>query len=139
MQKKTIKSSYYKNNNNEEIWSEYNRQGQLTYRKEKFNGVENEFFWEFDANGNIVHSKDSWFEYFAEYDNNGNKIYYKDSDGNEWRKEFDENDNELSHNDINVAMLQADGNIPINTRKRQYTNKYNKNGHHIFYVMSVFL
>ena len=131
--KKIIKKSYYKNNNNEEIWSEYNQQGQIVYRKEKLdNGIENEYFFEYDNNGNLTSYKDSTLESYSEYDNNGNKIYYKDSSGVEWEKQFDNNNNEIYHSDIENSTFNNDIVMPAiskPTHLKTYTRKYNKKGH----------
>ncbi len=47
---------------------------------------ENEVWSEYDTNGNLIHLKNSnGYEFWSEYDTNGNLIHHKDSSGGEWR------------------------------------------------------
>ena len=59
-----------------------------------------EIWREYDNNGNLIHCKNSdGFEYWHEYDNNGNLIHSKSSDGYEEWHEYDENGNIIHYKD----------------------------------------
>ena len=73
--------------------SEYNPDGKEVYwKKAGFDGTVTECWYEYDRNGNRIHTKysngdETWYE----YDRNGNCIHKKSSGGDEWWYEYDRN------------------------------------------------
>lgn len=75
----------------EEFFGEYNPQGKLIYAKRIYFGTlksvygeEQEIWYEYDENGNILHSRNSsGSEFWYEYDQKGNQTHEKDSAGHE--------------------------------------------------------
>ena len=72
---------------------EYNPDGkEVYYKKAGYDGTITEKWYEYDRNGNKIHTKNSYGkEEWYEYDRNGNCIYEKDSDGDETWYEYDRN------------------------------------------------
>ena len=80
-----------------ECWYEYDRNGNVIHTKYS-NG--DEIWYEYDRNGKLIHTKDSdGYEWWAEYDRNGKLIHEKDSDGYEWWAEYDRNGNRIYEKD----------------------------------------
>jgi YD repeat-containing protein len=78
-----------------EEWKEYDANGNLIHYK---NSNGEEYWIEYDANGNSIHHKDSnEFEEWKEYDANGNLIHCKNSFGDEYWMEYDANGNLIHH------------------------------------------
>ncbi len=72
----------YKDPNENEVWSEYDTNGNLIH----YNSDGYEEWKEYDTNGNLIHyKKHNGYEEWKEYDTNGNLIHHKDSSGGEWR------------------------------------------------------
>ena len=47
--------------------------------------MDSEQWWEYNANGNMIHYKDNCgYEKWCEYDTNGNKIHSQDNQGFEY-------------------------------------------------------
>ena len=87
-----IKAGEYKviidNNGNQ---STYDANGNLIHYKDT-NGYG--FWYAFDVNGNQIHYKNSTgYESWRDYDANGNEIHYKNSTGNESWADYDANGN----------------------------------------------
>jgi YD repeat-containing protein len=82
------------------IIKEYDANGNLVHSKD-FKGFEE--WTEFDSNNKIIHHKNSeGYEYWIEYDNN-NLIHYKNSTGNEYWQDFDKN-NSIIHSKDNKGI-----------------------------------
>ena len=45
----------------------------------------------------IINGSEEWYD----YDANGNEIHYKDSNGSEYRYDYDENNNLIHYKDLN--------------------------------------
>lgn len=73
--------------------------------KEMLIDNEKRFVWvnvienKYDANGLLIHKKDSEYEEWWEYDKQGNEIYYKDSNGYKKWKSYDQNGNLIYEKD----------------------------------------
>ena len=56
----------------------------------------NEWWCEYDSNGNEIHSKDSnGYEVWREYDSKGNEIHVKNSNGFEYWSKYDSKGNQI--------------------------------------------
>ncbi|MBO4385453.1 MAG: hypothetical protein J5817_00375 [Treponema sp.] len=73
----------------EEVWNEYDTNGNLIHQKASSEKGIEEVWSEYDSNGKCIHQKSSseegLEERWAEYDSNGKWIHFKKSDGyEEW-------------------------------------------------------
>lgn len=92
---------------------------------------------EYDSNGNIIHSKESFdygsgfrfsFQYWYEYDANGNMIHEKSFDGKEYRYEYDSNGNMIhekkSDGDEDWYVYDSNGNMIYRISSDGYCDEY---------------
>lgn len=125
------------NNNNDKVYTEYDENGHVIYRKYPDG---REYCNEYDENGNLIYYKNtSGKECWKEYDKNNNCIYNKYSNGFEEWYEYDENNNciHVKDNDKYEKWYEYDekGNC-IHARNYdgyEFWREYDKNNRLIHY------
>ena len=117
---------HYKNSNGDEIWYEYDSNGNEIHYKTS-DGFE--VWYEYDSNGKFIHFKNSnGFESWREYDSDGNEIHFKNSNGVEYWCDSDGGKTNQKKRKGKMKMKTLEQQTAqANRRMRKFLNKTHDN------------